>query len=54
MKCGKPGPLLAVVYSATVKKTAAWIEAEYGWLDILINNTGITGCAGGPPSETTV
>jgi NAD(P)-dependent dehydrogenase (short-subunit alcohol dehydrogenase family) len=45
--------LLDVVNPDTVKKTAAWIEAEYGQLDILVNNAGIAGTASGPPSETT-
>lgn len=43
---------LDVTDSAGVCAAAAWIEQEYGKLDILINNARIT-IADGPPSYTT-
>jgi NAD(P)-dependent dehydrogenase (short-subunit alcohol dehydrogenase family) len=46
---------LDVTDEKSAAQAAAWIEAEYGQLDILINNAGITRHEGaGPPSETTV
>lgn len=39
----------------SIRQAAAWIGAEYGALDILINNAGIArGDGTGKPSETTV
>jgi NAD(P)-dependent dehydrogenase (short-subunit alcohol dehydrogenase family) len=44
---------LDVTDSASVLAAAAWIEAEYGRLDVLINNAGIA-ASGGPPSATSL
>jgi NAD(P)-dependent dehydrogenase (short-subunit alcohol dehydrogenase family) len=47
--------LLDVTDEKTVQEAAAWIEAEYGRLDVLINNAGIArGDGTGKPSETTL
>ena len=47
--------LLDVTDEKTAGQAAAWIEAEYGRLDVLVNNTGIArGDGHGQPSETTV
>jgi NAD(P)-dependent dehydrogenase (short-subunit alcohol dehydrogenase family) len=47
--------LLDVTDEKTVQQAAAWIEAEYGQLDVLVNNAGIArGDGSGQPSETTV
>jgi NAD(P)-dependent dehydrogenase (short-subunit alcohol dehydrogenase family) len=45
--------LLDVTGEETVRKAAAWIEAEYGRLDILVNNAAIAGSFMGPPSLVT-
>lgn len=46
---------LDVTDEGTIEKVAAWIESEYGRLDILINNAGIArGDGTGRPSETTL
>jgi len=41
---------LDVTSDASVRAAAAWIEREYGRLDILLNNAGIA--RGNPPSQT--
>jgi len=41
---------LDVSSDASVRAAAAWIEREYGRLDILLNNAGIA--RGNPPSQT--
>jgi NAD(P)-dependent dehydrogenase (short-subunit alcohol dehydrogenase family) len=39
----------------SIAKAASWIDAEYGLLDVLINNAGIArGDGSGKPSETTL
>lgn len=43
---------LDVVSGESVRKAAAWTEAEYGQLDILVNNAGITGTNRSLPSGT--
>jgi NAD(P)-dependent dehydrogenase (short-subunit alcohol dehydrogenase family) len=43
---------LDVADEESVRKAAAWTEAEFGRLDILVNNAGITGGYGVPPSQT--
>jgi NAD(P)-dependent dehydrogenase (short-subunit alcohol dehydrogenase family) len=46
---------LDVTDQESIRRAAAWIGAEYGALDILINNAGIArGDGSGKPSETTV
>ncbi len=46
---------LDVTDEKSAAQAAAWIEAEYGQLDILINNAGIArGDGRGAPSETTL
>jgi len=46
--------LLDVTDEKTAGQAAAWIEAEYGRLDVLVNNAGIArGDGHGQPSETT-
>ena len=46
---------LDVTDEASARQAAKWIEAEFGVLDILINNAGIArGDGSGKPSETTV
>ena len=39
---------------ATIKTAAATIEADYGRLDVLVNNAGIADSADGPPSKTSI
>ncbi|MBB3732945.1 SDR family oxidoreductase [Nonomuraea dietziae] len=51
-RLGLPYVRIDVTDSAGVRAAAAWIEQEYGKLDILINNAGIT-IADGPPSYAT-
>jgi NAD(P)-dependent dehydrogenase (short-subunit alcohol dehydrogenase family) len=47
--------LLDVTDEKTVHQAAEWVEAEYGQLDVLVNNAGIArGDGTGRPSETTV
>jgi len=43
--------LLDVTDEKSVRQAAAWIEAEYGRLDVLINNVG-SGDTSGPPKVT--
>ncbi|HME24094.1 MAG TPA: SDR family oxidoreductase [Acetobacteraceae bacterium] len=38
----------------TIQAAAATIEAEYGRLDVLVNNAGIVDRADGPPSRTSI
>ena len=46
---------LDVTDEATIEKAAAWIGAEFGHLDVLVNNAAITRIDGtGRPSETTL
>jgi NAD(P)-dependent dehydrogenase (short-subunit alcohol dehydrogenase family) len=46
---------LDVTDEKSVARAAEWIEAEFGRLDILINNAGISGWGGpGAPSQTTL
>ena len=46
---------LDVTDEASARQAAKWIEAEFGMLDVLINNAGIArGDGSGKPSETTV
>jgi NAD(P)-dependent dehydrogenase (short-subunit alcohol dehydrogenase family) len=46
---------LDVTDEASVRKAAEWIDAEYGHLDVLVNNAGIARFDGaGRPSETTL
>jgi NAD(P)-dependent dehydrogenase (short-subunit alcohol dehydrogenase family) len=48
---------LDVTAEKSVLQAAEWVEAEYGLLDILINNAGVArapGSGGGPPSSTAV
>lgn len=46
---------LDVTDEKSAAQAAAWIDAEYGQLGILVNNAGITRQEGaGPPSETTL
>jgi NAD(P)-dependent dehydrogenase (short-subunit alcohol dehydrogenase family) len=46
---------LEVTDEQSVAAAAAWIDAEYGTLDVLINNAGIArGDGTGKPSETTL
>lgn len=46
---------LDVTDSTSVRKAAEWIDAEYGRLDVLVNNSGIARADGtGQPSGTTV
>lgn len=44
---------LDVTSEGTVRKAAEWIDAEFGLLDVLVNNAGIAS-SGGLPSETPV
>jgi NAD(P)-dependent dehydrogenase (short-subunit alcohol dehydrogenase family) len=44
---------LDVTSEETAQKAAAWIEAEYGRLDILVNNAAIAGSFTGAPSVAT-
>jgi NAD(P)-dependent dehydrogenase (short-subunit alcohol dehydrogenase family) len=44
---------LDVTDPTSVLAAAAWIEAEYGRLDVLVNNAGIA-TSGGPPSATSL
>src|SRR5215471_16449910 len=39
---------------ATIQTAAAMIEADYGRLDVLVNNAGIADRADGPPSKTSI
>jgi NAD(P)-dependent dehydrogenase (short-subunit alcohol dehydrogenase family) len=39
---------------ATIQAAAAAIDAEYGRLDVLVNNAGITDHADGPPSKASL
>jgi NAD(P)-dependent dehydrogenase (short-subunit alcohol dehydrogenase family) len=39
---------------ATIQAAAATIEADYGRLDVLVNNAGIADRADGPPSKTSI
>jgi len=39
---------------ATIQAAAATIEADYGQLDVLVNNAGIADRADGPPSKTSI
>ena len=45
---------LDVTDEASAQQAAKWIEAEFGMLDILINNAGIARGGAGRPSETTL
>ena len=46
---------LDVTGEKSVARAAEWIEAEFGRLDVLINNAGISGWGGpGAPSQTTL
>lgn len=45
---------LDVCHRHTIDAAAARIEAEYGRLDVLVNNAGITDKADGPPSRTSI
>ena len=46
---------LDVTDGKSIRRAAEWIDAEYGHLDILINNAGIVrGDGSGLPSETTL
>jgi NAD(P)-dependent dehydrogenase (short-subunit alcohol dehydrogenase family) len=45
---------LDVTDSESALRVAEWIDQEYGRLDVLVNNAGITGSFGGPPSETSL
>jgi NAD(P)-dependent dehydrogenase (short-subunit alcohol dehydrogenase family) len=38
----------------TIRAAAATIEAEFGWLDVLVNNAGITDRADGAPSTASL
>jgi NAD(P)-dependent dehydrogenase (short-subunit alcohol dehydrogenase family) len=44
---------LDVTSEGTARKAAEWIDAEFGLLDVLVNNAGIAS-SGGLPSETSV
>jgi len=47
--------LLDVTDEKTIEQAAAWVGAEYGRLDVLVNNAGIArGDGRGRPSETTL
>jgi NAD(P)-dependent dehydrogenase (short-subunit alcohol dehydrogenase family) len=41
-----------VASEESVRKAAAWVEAEYGLLDVLVNNAAITGGSRALPSQT--
>jgi NAD(P)-dependent dehydrogenase (short-subunit alcohol dehydrogenase family) len=46
---------LDVTDEKSVRRAAEWIDAEYGYLDVLVNNAGIArGDGTGRPSETTL
>jgi len=47
---------LDVTDAKSVQRAAEWIEAEYGRLDVLVNNAGTATVArrGGPPSQTSL
>ncbi|MEN3360736.1 MAG: hypothetical protein V7637_4718 [Mycobacteriales bacterium] len=45
---------LDVTDQSTVDAAAAWIGAEFGRLDVLVNNAGITGGSGQEPGEADV
>lgn len=45
---------LDVTDADSIAAAAAWIDSEFGTLDILINNAGITGLFGGAPSTVSV
>src|SRR5690606_19167872 len=46
---------LDVTDEASIEKAASWIAAEFGHLDVLVNNAGIAlGDGTGQPSETTL
>jgi NAD(P)-dependent dehydrogenase (short-subunit alcohol dehydrogenase family) len=47
---------LDVTDAKSVQRAAEWIEAEYGRLDVLVNNAGTATIArrGGPPSQTSL
>ncbi len=46
---------LDVTGEASIRQAATWIEAEFGLLDVLINNAGIArGDGTGQPSQTTL
>ncbi|MET9492743.1 SDR family oxidoreductase [Nocardia sp. NPDC006630] len=45
---------LDVTDEDSIARAAAWIDAEFGSLDILINNAGISGTYGEKPSTTAV
>jgi NAD(P)-dependent dehydrogenase (short-subunit alcohol dehydrogenase family) len=47
---------LDVTDAKSVRRAAEWIEAEYGRLDVLVNNAGTATVArrGGPPSQTSL
>jgi len=47
---------LDVTHAESIQQAAEWIEAEYGRLDVLVNNAGIARVArrGYPPSQTSL
>lgn len=47
---------LDVTDAKSIQQAAEWIEAEYGWLDVLVNNAGTASVArqGFPPSQTSL
>jgi NAD(P)-dependent dehydrogenase (short-subunit alcohol dehydrogenase family) len=47
---------LDVTDAKSIQRAAEWIDAEYGRLDVLVNNAGTASVArrGGPPSQTSL